>query len=122
MYIKQALAFLGAAAVSGAVLAAPAQVAISNDGSTVYVAGNASPLIRLSPGEAENAQGSFRLEDGRVLRLTSHGNKMFMDLDGRRQELLPTSRTSFVARRTGAEVAVDDLLFPDKVRLTEPRR
>ena len=121
MRITQVLAFLGAAAVSGAVLAAPAPVAISNDGNTVYVMGTPNPLIRLTPGEAENAQGSFRLEDGRVLRLFSQGNKMFMDLDGRRQELLPTSRTSFVARRTGAEVAVDDLLFPDKVRLTERR-
>jgi hypothetical protein len=121
MIIKHVLAFLGAATASTMVLAAPAPVSVSDDGSTVYVAGTASPLIRLSEEDAANAQGAFRLEDGRLLRLTSQGRKMFMDLDGQRQELLPTSRTHFVARRTGAELAVDELHFPEKVRLTEMR-
>jgi hypothetical protein len=119
MRIKQVLAFLGAATASTMVLAAPAPVSVSDDGSTVYVAGNASPLVRLSDEDAAIAQGTFRLTDGRVLRLTNRGNKMFMELDGRQQELLPTSRTHFVARRTGAELAVDALHFPEKVSLTE---
>jgi hypothetical protein len=121
MRIKQVLAFLGAATASTMVLAAPAPVSVSDDGSTVYVAGNASPLVRLSEEDATNAQGTFRLQDGRMLRLTNRGNKMFMDLDGRHQELLPTSRTHFVARHTGAELAVDALHFPEKVSLTETK-
>lgn len=119
MSIKQVLAFLGAATASTLVLAAP--VSVSDDGSTVYVAGNASPLVRLSEEDAANAQGSFRLTDGRVLRLTNRGKQIFMDLDGRHQELLPTSRTHFVARHTGAELAVDALDFPEKVSLTETK-
>jgi hypothetical protein len=121
MIIKHALAFLGAATASTMVLAAPAPVSVSDDGSTIYVAGHASPLVRLSKEDAANAQGSFRLADGRLLRLTNQGKKMFMDLDGHRQELLPTSRTHFVARGTGAELALDDLHFPEEVRLTEQR-
>jgi hypothetical protein len=122
MIIKHVLAFLGAATASTMVLAAPAPVSVSDDGSTVYVAGNASPLIRLTNEDATNAEGFFRLADGRLLRLTNQGNKVFMDLDGRhRQELLPTSRTHFVARRTGAELTFDEPKFPEKVRLTEMR-
>jgi DNA-binding beta-propeller fold protein YncE len=119
MRIKQVLAFLGAATASTMVLAAPAPVSVSEDGGTVYVAGNASRLVRLSEADATNAQGTFRLQDGRILRLTNRGRKMFMELEGQHQELLPTSRTHFVARHTGAELAVDDLHFPEQVSLTE---
>jgi hypothetical protein len=119
MRIKHLLAFIGAAAASTMALAAPPSV--SDDGNTVYVAGNASPLIRLTQGEAESAIGSFRLEDGRILTLTHHGRRMFMEVDDKREELLATSKTHFVGRHSGAELTVDTLAYPDKVRLIESR-
>lgn len=119
MRIKYVLAFIGAAAVSTMALAAP--VSVSDDGNTVIVAGTARPLRHLTAGEAENAQGFFRMEDGRVLTLKSRGRQMFMEFDGKREELLLTSRTRFVGRDTGAELTVDDLSFPDKVRLLQAR-
>jgi hypothetical protein len=123
MRIKQVLAFCGAAAVSTLALAGPAlPVDVSADGNTVFVQGNASPLVHLTPHEAEDATGSFRLDDGRTLRLTSHHNKIFMEVDGTREELLPVSRTRFVARNSGAELALDALTFPQKVALTQLRR
>ena len=114
MNIKHILALIAAAASTMA-LAAP--VSVSDDGNTVYVAGNASPLVRLTHAEAENAAGSFRMEDGRMLRLSAHGQRMFMEIGGKREELLPTSKTRFVGRNTGSELMVDDIAFPDKVRL-----
>jgi len=123
MRIKQVLAFLGAAAVSTLALAEPAlPVAVSADGNTVIEQGNTSPLVRLTPGEAASATGSFRLEDGRELRLTSHNSKIFMEVDGKREELLAVSKTRFVARGSGAQLALDDLQFPDEVMLTQLRR
>jgi hypothetical protein len=119
MRIKHILAFLGAAAASTAVFAAP--VSVSADGSTVTVHGDTSQVIRLSPGQAQDTNGLFRLEDGREMKLTNRYSKVFMEVDGKREELLPLSRTTFVAARSGAQVAIDDEAFPGKVKLTEFR-
>jgi ABC-type oligopeptide transport system substrate-binding subunit len=120
MRIKQVLAFLGAVAVSSLALAEPAApVSVSADGSTVTVYGDASPVFRLKPGQAEDVTGAFRLEDGRVLRLTSYQNKVFMEVDGKRERLLPLSRTEFVASKSGARVALDEEAFAGNVKLTQ---
>jgi hypothetical protein len=123
MRMKQVLAFFGAAAVSSLALAEPAApVSVSDDGNTVFVRGDASPLMHLSPGQAENMQGSFKLEDGRMLRLTHRNSKVFMEVDGQREELLPLSPTEFVARKSGARLALDEPSFTDKIQLTQFRK
>ncbi|MGB9110667.1 MAG: hypothetical protein WCC39_18420 [Telluria sp.] len=121
MRIKQVLAFLGAAAVSSAVFAAPAPVSLSADGNTVTVHGDASPVHRLSPAQAEDTNGSFRLQDGRVLRLTSRYTKVYMEVDGKREELLPLSATEFVAAQSGDRVALDKADYAANVKLTQLR-
>jgi hypothetical protein len=45
-----------------------------------------------------------------------------MEVDGKREELLPVSRTEFVARDSGAQVALDGEAFAGTVRLTQFRR
>lgn len=122
MRIQQVLAFLGAAAVSTLALAEPALPAAAGADGTVVVRGDASRAIHLTPGEAQGTNGSFSLEDGRTLRLTSRYNKVFMEVDGKREELLPVSRTQFVARDSGARVALDEAAFAGTVRLTQFRR
>ena len=123
MRIKQILAFCSAAAVSTLALAGPAlPVDVSADGNTVFVQGKPSPLVYLTPHEAEDANASFKREDGRTLRLSNHSNKLFMEVDGKREQLLPVSKTRFVARDSGAELALDELAFPQKVALTQLRR
>ena len=119
MRIKQVLAFLGAAAVSTAVFAAP--VSVSADGTTVTVHGDTSAILRLNSQQASDATGIFRLEDGRVLRLSSERNKVFMDVGGKREQLLPLSRTRFVAADSGARIALDEAVFPSQVQLVEMR-
>ena len=121
MHIKQILAFLGAAAVSTAVLAAPAPVSVSADGNTVTVRGDASPVYRLTPAQAQDTNGAFKLQDGRVLRLTSRDRKVYMEVDGKREELLPLSRTAFVAARSGDRVELEEDSFADTVTLTQSR-
>jgi hypothetical protein len=121
MYIKQVLAFAGAAAVSALALAGPAPVAVSADGNTVTVHGDTSRIVRLTPNEAAETAGSFKLQDGRLLRLTSQDRKVFMEVDGKREELLPLSRTEFVASKSGARIALDEESFAGNVRLTQFR-
>lgn len=123
MRINQVLAFLGAAAVSSLALAEPAApVAVSADGNTVFVQGDAAPLYHLSPADAANLHGSFKLEDGRMLRLTNHNSKVFMEVDGKRERLLPLSATEFVASKSGARLALDEPAFAEKVQLTQFRQ
>ena len=122
MRIQQVLAFLGAAAVSTLALAEPALPAAASADGTVVVRGDASRVIHLTPGEAQGTNGSFRLDDGRTLRLTSRNSKVFMEVDGKREELLPVSSTEFVARDSGAQVALDEEAFAGTVRLTQFRR
>ena len=122
MRIKQTLAFLGAAAVSSLALAAPAApVSLSADGSSVTVYGNTSPVFRLSPVQADEVAGNFRLTDGRTLRLTNVNNRVYMEVSGKREQLLPLSRTDFVARNSGARVVLDQEPYADKVTLTQSR-
>jgi len=122
MRIKQVLAFLSVAAVSACALAEPSVPASASAcRNTVTVQGGASPLVQLTPAEAQDASGTFKLEDGRVLKLSSLGSKVFVEVDGKREELLPVSRTHFVARASGTELAVDDLRFPETVKLTQFR-
>lgn len=122
MRIKQVLAFLGAAAMSTMAFAEPAPVAVSADGNTVYVQGDPSPIMRLSPSQAADLQGSFKLDDGRMLKLSNHNSKVFMEVDGHREELLPLSRTEFVAKKSGARLALDEPSFTDKIQLTQFRK
>lgn len=122
MRIKQVLAFLGAAAMSTMAFAEPAPVAVSADGNTVYVQGDPSPIMRLSPSQAADLQGSFKLDDGRMLKLSNHNSKVFMEVDGHREELLPLSRTEFVAKKSGSRLALDEPSFTDKIQLTQFRK
>jgi hypothetical protein len=123
MRIKPVLAFLGAAAFSTCALAEPSLPgSVSADGNSVIVQGTASPVMRLTLADAEDANGSFQLKDGRVLTLSNQNHRMYMELGGKREELLPVSRTRFVARTSGAELAVDTLRFPETVTLTEMKR
>jgi hypothetical protein len=122
MRIKHILAFLGAAAVSSLALAAPAApVSLSADGSSVTVHGNTSPVFRLSPAEADEVSGNFKLTDGRVMKLSSESNRVYMEVSGKREQLLPLSRTDFVARNSGARVVLDQEPYADKVTLTQFR-
>jgi len=121
MRIKQVLALFGAVAISSVAFAEPAPV-VSADGNTVYVQGDASPIMRLSPGEAADLQGAFKLDDGRVLKLSNQDRKVFMEVDGHREELLPLSRTEFVARKSGARLALDEPSFANTIHLTQFRK
>ena len=72
--------------------------------------------------EGPRARCTLTMDGQHVLTLTSRNSKIFMEVDGKREELLAVSKTRFVARGSGAQLALDDLQFPDEVMLTQLRR
>ena len=123
MRIQHVLAF-AAATLSVSAFADPSfNVSRSATANNVLVPGGASTnsLHRLSPADAERMQGAFRLEDGRVLTLTHQHDKLFVELDGKREELLPVGHKRFVARDSGTQVAFNQVPFADEVVVNQAR-
>jgi hypothetical protein len=115
MRIKQVLAFLGAAALSVSAVAEPSVPASIN-------AANGAAVYRLTPVQVEEIGGIFKLDDGRNMKLTNTNSRVYMELDGKREELIPVSENRFVAKKSGAQVTLDQLPFAEKVELSTARR
>ncbi len=126
MQIRHILAFASAAILS---LSAHAQQQTPDQsaGSRVMVQGNQQgqqrqQLSRLTVGEAEFMNRVyFRMEDGRILKLSNQGAKLYGELDGKREELVQVGAERFVGRRSGNTVSFDQIPFADTVVLGELR-
>jgi hypothetical protein len=70
---------------------------------------------RLTQDEAEHMRGTFRLTDGRTIMVTNRMNKLYVELDGKREELVPVGPKKFVTRDTGARIAFNQVPFADEV-------
>jgi hypothetical protein len=124
MRIQHVLAFAAAATLSVSAFADPTfNVAPSATANSVLVQGGASAnsLHRLTPAEAEHMRGAFRLDDGRVLTVSNKRDKLFVELDGKTEELLPVGQNRFVARDSGTRVAFNQVPFADQVVLNAAR-
>jgi hypothetical protein len=104
MRIVQALAFAAAATLSLSAFADPS-IAPSSATASAVMDSSTHSAYRLTQDEAEHMRGTFRLTDGRTITVTNRMNKLFVDLDGKREELLPVAPKKFVTRDTGAIVA-----------------
>ncbi len=121
MRIVQALAFIGAATLSVSAFADPSIAPSSATAGAVAVPSSYG-AYRLTTDEAEHMRGSFRLTDGRTITVTNRMNKLFVDLDGKREELVPVAPKKFVTRDTGATVAFNQVPFADEVVVNQAAR
>ena len=121
MRIVQALAFIGAATLSLSAFADPSVAPSSATASAVLVSSSHS-AYRLTQDEAEHMRGSFRLTDGRTITVTNRMNKLYVDLDGKREEMVPVAPKKFVTRDTGATVAFNQVPFADEVVVNQAAR
>ena len=123
MRISHAAAFVALSlGLSSIAFAAPiGSTAPISQASTVVV--NASPhsLYRLTPAEASGMVGTFRLDDGRLLVLTSKRSTLFAEFDGKREELVPVGQNHFVSRDTGAKLSFDQVPFGVEVVLDQAK-
>jgi hypothetical protein len=49
-------------------------------------------------------------------------NKLYVDLDGKREEMVPVAPKTFVTRDTGATVAFNQVPFADEVVVNQAAR
>jgi hypothetical protein len=121
MRIVQALAFAAAATLSLSAFADPS-VAPSSATASAVMAPSAYGAYRLTTDEAEHMRGSFRLTDGRTITVTNRMNKLFVELDGKREEMVPVAPKKFVTRDTSATVAFNQVPFADEVVVNQAAR
>jgi hypothetical protein len=125
MRISHVAAFAAAAlslGVSSFAFADPSgSTAPSSQASTVLVKASPHALYKLSPDEAKGMVGTFRLDDGRLLVLTSKRSTLFAEFDGKREELVPVGDKRFVSRDTGAQLTFDQVPFAMDVVLDQAK-
>lgn len=122
MRIQHLLAFAGAAFLSLTACADPNIVSAPNAASDTVLAQTVfAPGYRLTPDEATHMQGAFKLDDGRVMKVSSRGSHLFVELDGKREELMPAGAKGFVARDSGTRVAFDRVPFAEEAVVSQAR-
>lgn len=119
MRIQHILAFAAAATLSLSACADPSIAPSAAATNQVMVQGTQAPFYHLTPDEAASMKGAFRLEDGRVMKVTNRSAKLFMELDGKREELMATGPNKFVSRQSGTSVAFNQLPFADEVTVNQ---
>lgn len=122
MRIPHVLAFLGAATLSVSAFAEPSiptsQVSAAN---TVTVQAGPHSGYRMAHGEARRMKGAFRLEDGRTLVLSDSRDRLFAELDGKREELMSQGNNRFIARDSGTRMTFDQVPFANDVVVSTAR-
>jgi hypothetical protein len=126
MRIQHFLGFFAAVTLSAAACAEPSvppsQASLqAAAGNTVAVQGSALSAQRLPAGEAQHMKGTFRLADGRMLVLSESRNRLFAELDGKREELVSVGQNSFVARESRIRLAFDSVPFANEVVVSNMR-
>jgi len=118
MRITHVLAFAAIAATSASAFADPS-IPTTHAANTVLVQAAPRAAYRLTPDEARHMAGTFKLDDGRTLTMTSRQSKVYAEFDGKREELVPVGANRFVSRDTGAELTFDRVPFGEEVKLNQ---
>jgi len=122
MRIQQILAFIGAATLSVSALADPSIAPSASAASGTPGQVQPSTRYRLTKDEAKHMRGTFGLADGRMMTVTSRLTKLYMELDGKSEELVPVGLTKFVTRETGTRVTFNQVPYADEVVVDQAAR
>jgi len=115
MKIQQFLTFAAAATLSLSALADPSIAPAANRADIVQKVVKENTAFRLTASEAEHMRGTFQLEDGRMLKVTAKRNRLYVEMDGKTEELVPVAQNTFVARDSGVRVAFNQVPFGEEV-------
>lgn len=122
MRILQVLAFVGAATLSMSAFADPSIAPSASAASNATAQLQPSMAYRLTKIDAERMRSSFLLTDGRTIKVTNRMSRLFVDLDGKREELVPVGQNQFVTRDSGARLTFNQVPFADEVVLNQAAR
>lgn len=75
-------------------------------------------LFRLTADEAHRMRGAYQLDDGRTVEVTSQRSRLFAQIDGRNEELVPVAENTFVSRDSRTRFAFNHVPFADEVVVT----
>ena len=122
MRIVQALAFTAAATLSLSAFADPSIAPSASVANNATAQLQPSMAYRLTKDDADRMRGTFGLTDGRTITITSRLNKLFVDLDGKREEMVPVGQNQFVTRDSGARLTFNHVPFADEVVVNQAAR
>jgi len=122
MRIPHVLAFIGAATLSMAAFADPSIAPSLSAGNSAQAQVQPSMAYRLTKNDADHMRGSYLLTDGRTIKVTSRMNKLFVDLDGKQEEMVPVGQNRFVTRDTGARLTFNQVPYADEVVVDQAAR
>jgi hypothetical protein len=122
MRIPQVLAFIGAVTLSMSAFADPSIAPSASVASSATAPVQPSMMYRLTKDDAERMRGSFLLTDGRTIKVTSRMSKLFVDLDGKREELVPVGPNQFVTRDSGARLTFNQVPYAEEVVVNQAAR
>jgi len=116
MNIRHFAFFAAAATLS---LAAGAAPNLQPQDDAQQAAPRENRLFRLSPEEAQRMRSTYALDDGRQLVVTNERSRLYAQLDGKSEELVPVARHTFVARDSHTRFTFNEVPFADEV-VVEP--
>jgi hypothetical protein len=122
MRILHFLGFAATVTLTASACADPSIAPANLAGNTVRVQAGASGIYRLTPDEALHMRGRFKLDDGRMLTVTNQRSKLFVELDGQKEELVQVGPSRFVARDSGTGIAFDRVPYADEVKVDQAQR
>ena len=122
MQIRQVMAFIGAATLSVSAFADPSVAPSLSGANSESAQARSYMMYRLTKDEAEHMRGAFLLTDGRTIKLTNRMSKLFVDLDGKHEELVPVGPNQFVTRDSGARLTFNRVPFPEEVVVNQAVR
>ena len=108
----------GALALSASAFAAPSVTPVA--GSTAIASVNISgSSYKLRPIEFEGVQGTYKLSNGQVMKVSAEQRKLYMELDGgARAEMVPVAENTFLASGTDTRLVFDQIPFATDVTLS----
>jgi hypothetical protein len=118
MRIAHVLTLIGAAAVSFTAAAAPTANNLDTSMNQVSVTG--TTFHKVTEGDMASLQGAYQLADGRTLRVSSMGTRLYAEVGDTRTEILSVGPNKYASRNDALRVTFNNDDYPTEVVVSLP--
>jgi hypothetical protein len=120
MRTQTLLALFGAIALSASVSAYAGPTVTPNAGNPAAMDIQLIPApYKLRPVQFEGVQGTYGLDDGRTMRITSEKRKLYAQINGGdKEEIVAVAQNVFLTADQDLRLEFDQIPFATEVRLT----
>jgi hypothetical protein len=116
MRYQYLLTLIGASAVSLSAAAAPASGDVNPAITSVHVAADSG--YRMNAADFDRLRGTYALDDGRLLTVSTEHRKLYANVGGARTEIVPVRANVFASRDDSLRVAFDDKGWNTEVKVS----